>query len=112
MGDQPEGVTEGVEKAAVALKRGVTAATTIVAVPIAEYNRTGDAGEAAVSVVRAVPVAVLRPMIGAAEAMTSLLYGIRNTMDEDRAHDERLKWKSNREMKRLRRQQMQRERER
>ena len=90
--------------AAAALQRGLcTAAATIVAVPVAEYERTGDAGGAAVAVVRAVPVAILRPMIGAAEAMTSLLYGVRNTMDEEGREDDKMKWKSNREMRRAER---------
>ena len=49
----------------------------------------------AATVVRAVPVAVLRPMQSAAEAITAILYGLRNEMDEDLALDQRLKWRSN-----------------
>lgn len=30
---------------------------------------------------RAIPVAVLRPMIGASEAVSKTLFGIRNTID-------------------------------
>lgn len=33
------------------------------------------------TVVRAVPIAVLRPMIGATEAVSKTLLGLRNTMD-------------------------------
>ena len=33
------------------------------------------------TVVRAVPIAVLRPMIGATEAVSKTLLGLRNTLD-------------------------------
>jgi autophagy-related protein 2 len=34
-------------------------------------------------VVRAVPIAVLKPMIGASEAVSKTLWGLRNTLDPE-----------------------------
>ena len=46
------------------------------------YQRTG-AGGAVKSVVRAIPIAVLRPLIGAAEAASQVALGVRNEMDPE-----------------------------
>lgn len=35
------------------------------------------------AVVRAVPIAVLKPMIGASEAVSKALFGLRNSLDPD-----------------------------
>jgi autophagy-related protein 2 len=35
------------------------------------------------AVVRAVPIAVIKPMIGASEAVSKTLLGLRNTLDPD-----------------------------
>lgn len=51
-----------------------SAAHTVVAVPVRTYEREGTLG-AVKSVIRAVPVAVLRPMIGATEAAARALQG-------------------------------------
>jgi autophagy-related protein 2 len=45
------------------------------------------------AVVRAVPIAVLRPMIGATEAVGQTLLGLRNSLDPAAAIDEGSKWK-------------------
>ena len=77
---QPESVHEGLEHARDALSRGVhTAVHTIVAIPIEEYKRSGPAGGMK-SVIRALPIAVLRPVIGATEAVSHTLIGVRNTI--------------------------------
>lgn len=45
------------------------------------------------AVVRAVPIAVLKPMIGATEAVSKTLIGLRNTMDPEVKHETRAKYK-------------------
>ena len=45
------------------------------------------------SVVRAVPIAVLKPMIGASEAVSMTLLGLHNTLDPNVRHDNEAKYK-------------------
>lgn len=45
------------------------------------------------SVIRAVPIAVLKPMIGATEAISKTLLGLHNTLDPDIRHDNDAKYK-------------------
>eukprot|EP00121_Abeoforma_whisleri_P011157 Awhi_evm1s10295 len=59
-----------------------TAVNTIVLVPFEEYKKTGAQGYVR-SVIKAVPVVVLRPMIGASEAVGKILEGAKNSMDPD-----------------------------
>lgn len=65
---------------------------TIVVLPFKEYQRTGQAGGALRCVVRAIPVAVLRPTAGAAEALSYTLLGLRNDLDPDKRRDEEGEW--------------------
>ncbi|KAL1923425.1 uncharacterized protein VTP21DRAFT_8405 [Calcarisporiella thermophila] len=79
--DQPADVGEGIQYAYRSLSRNIgMAAQTILAVPMEVYESTSAQGTVR-AVVRAVPVAVLRPMIGATEAFSNMLLGIRNTID-------------------------------
>ncbi|RKP07930.1 ATG C terminal domain-containing protein [Thamnocephalis sphaerospora] len=80
-GQQPTGFNEGIELAYDSMRRNVgSAAHTIFAVPMEVYEQKGAHGSVK-AVVRAVPVAVLRPMIGASEAFSKALMGLRNTID-------------------------------
>lgn len=45
------------------------------------------------SVIRAIPIAVLKPMIGASEAVSKTLLGLHNTMDPNVKHDTDAKYK-------------------
>jgi autophagy-related protein 2 len=45
------------------------------------------------SVVRAVPIAVLKPMIGASEAVRETLLGLHNTFDPNVKQDNEAKYK-------------------
>ena len=45
------------------------------------------------AVVRAVPIAVLKPMIGASEAVSKTLLGLRNTLDPNIRRDSDEKYK-------------------
>ncbi|KAI8810163.1 ATG C terminal domain-containing protein, partial [Cladochytrium replicatum] len=79
--DPPRDVKEGIESAYRSISSNVgVAAKTILAVPMEVYERTG-AQESAKAVLRAVPVAVLKPMIGASEAVSKTLLGLQNTLD-------------------------------
>ncbi|KAI6109491.1 hypothetical protein F5141DRAFT_1215004 [Pisolithus sp. B1] len=90
---QPSGVTEGVQSAYRSLRNGVhSAAQTILAVPMEVYERSGNEG-AMRAVVRAVPIAVLKPMIGATEAVSKTLMGLHNTLDPDVRHENEAKYK-------------------
>jgi autophagy-related protein 2 len=63
------------------LARGLqTAAHGVVVVPMEEFQRFGPT-QAVKSVLQALPGAVIRPMIGATEAISRALLGVQNTMD-------------------------------
>ncbi|KAG0202543.1 autophagy- protein 2 [Mortierella sp. GBA30] len=79
--NQPADINEGMELAYKSLSKNIgTAAHTIFAVPMEVYERTGAQGSVR-AVIRAVPVAVLKPMIGATEAFSKVLIGLRNSID-------------------------------
>ncbi|TFK76391.1 hypothetical protein BDN72DRAFT_785226 [Pluteus cervinus] len=91
--DQPIDVTEGVQVAVKGLRKNLnSAAQTILAVPMEVYERSGSEG-AVRSVIRAVPIAVLKPMIGASEALSKTLLGLHNTLDPNLRHDNEAKYK-------------------
>ena len=74
----------GLELAYKSLSRNIgSAAQTILAIPMEVYETDGATGTAR-AVIRAVPVAILKPMIGATEAVSSVLLGLRNTMDPNK----------------------------
>lgn len=90
---QPASAFEGFGQAYDSLARELhVAAKTIVAVPLVEYKKTGSQGYVR-SVIRAVPVAVLRPMIGASEAVAKALIGVRNAVDPELKEDIENKFK-------------------
>ncbi|CAI5742509.1 unnamed protein product [Hyaloperonospora brassicae] len=90
---QPATAAEGFGQAYNSLARELhVAAKTIVAVPLIEYKKTGSQGYVR-SVIRAVPVAVLRPMIGASEAVAKALIGVRNAVDPELKEDIENKFK-------------------
>ncbi|KAF8077884.1 hypothetical protein FPV67DRAFT_1463315 [Lyophyllum atratum] len=90
---QPVDIKEGVQSAYKSLRRNFnSAAQTILAVPMEVYERSGNEGPVR-SVIRAVPIAVLKPMIGASEAVSKTLLGLHNTLDPDIRHDNEAKYK-------------------
>ncbi|CAG8459179.1 6978_t:CDS:10 [Ambispora leptoticha] len=77
-------IVRGIEEAYKSLQKNLgTAAHTIFAVPMEVYEKTGTQGSVK-AVIRAVPVAVLKPMIGASEAISKTLLGLRNTIDPNK----------------------------
>lgn len=65
---------------------------TIVAIPVQVYERSGPGG-AVKAVVRAVPIAILRPLIGASEAMSMAMQGVQNSINPTRGIEIRRKYK-------------------
>ncbi|KAJ6547632.1 hypothetical protein B0H19DRAFT_1221605 [Mycena capillaripes] len=91
--EQPVDLKEGVQSAYKSLQRNLnSAAQTILAVPMEVYERSGNEGPVR-SVIRAVPIAVLKPMIGASEAVSKTLLGLHNTLDPNVRHDNEAKYK-------------------
>jgi len=81
MSNQPADISDGLRQAYEALSRGLQQATHgIIVVPSQEYERMGT-GAAVKSVVKAVPGAILKPMIGATEAISRALMGVKNTVN-------------------------------
>ncbi|WRT66888.1 uncharacterized protein IL334_003851 [Kwoniella shivajii] len=79
--NQPEGVKQGVQDAYKSFSKNVNAAAqTILAVPMEVYERSGEDGPLK-AVIKAVPIAVLKPMIGTTEAVSKTLLGMRNSLD-------------------------------
>jgi len=90
---QPTDLREGVQSAYKSLQRNLSsAAQTILAVPMEVYERAGNEGPIR-SVIRAVPIAVLKPMIGASEAVSKTLLGLHNTLDPNVRHENEAKYK-------------------
>ncbi|KIY43370.1 hypothetical protein FISHEDRAFT_53048 [Fistulina hepatica ATCC 64428] len=91
--EQPTGIADGVQSAYRSLSRNFnSAAQTILAVPMEVYERSGNEGPVR-SVIRAVPIAVLKPMIGASEAVSKTLLGLHNTLDPTVREDIGAKYK-------------------
>lgn len=94
MADPPLTLVQGVQGAYQALSTNASgAAHTIFAVPIQTYQRSGPQGSLK-AVVRAVPVAMIKPMIGASEAVTKTLLGLKNSIDPEERMNGEEKYKS------------------
>lgn len=109
--EQPADIREGMQSAYRSLHRNLnSAAQTILAVPMEVYERSGNEVRSSLmrnatvvlnvltqgpvrSVIRAVPIAVLRPMIGASEAVSKTLLGLHNTLDPNVRQDNQAKYK-------------------
>jgi hypothetical protein len=79
---QPVGVGEGLQRGIDSLSREIASAVDmVVTVPLRSYRRTGNKGQYVREVVKALPIAILRPIAGTAEAMSYTLLGLRNNID-------------------------------
>ncbi|KAL0946599.1 hypothetical protein HGRIS_012798 [Hohenbuehelia grisea] len=91
--EQPTNIKEGVQSAYTSMRRNLnSAAQTILAVPMEVYERSGNEGPVR-AVIRAVPIAVLKPMIGASEAVSKTLMGLHNTLDPSVRQENQEKYK-------------------
>lgn len=96
--NQPSTAKIGFEKGLQSLNREVNIAfDTIVALPIKQYERNG-AGGYTKAVIRALPIAVLRPIAGVSEALSYTLLGIRNQFDPSFKSDEEGLYKFNKDI--------------
>ncbi|KAJ1433671.1 hypothetical protein B484DRAFT_326624 [Ochromonadaceae sp. CCMP2298] len=68
-----------------------SAAETVIAIPIREYVRSGPGGYLK-CVIRAMPLAVLRPVAGVAEGLSVAMLGLRNEFDPAARLDEEDVW--------------------
>ena len=109
--EQPQNVREGLHSGYKSFKRNVnSAAQTILAVPMEVYESSNEVGSCSYhdhcqrgsntvsqgpvrAVIRAVPIAVLKPMIGASEAVSKTLLGLHNTLDPNSRHETETKYK-------------------
>ncbi|EGC30930.1 hypothetical protein DICPUDRAFT_89864 [Dictyostelium purpureum] len=79
--DQPNDTREGIQHAYESVSRELkSAAHTIIAIPMKEYHKKGTKGYVK-SIVQAVPIAIIRPMIGITEGVSKTLLGVRNQID-------------------------------
>jgi autophagy-related protein 2 len=78
-----QGMRDSLEHAYDSLSKGLnTAAHTIIAIPIQELERGGAKGSVK-AVIRALPIAIVKPVAGATEALSFTLLGARNLVDPD-----------------------------
>eukprot|EP01133_Synstelium_polycarpum_P001493 gene1493-1734_t len=78
---QPVDTKEGIQHAYESVSREIrSAAHTIIAIPMKEYQQKGTKGYMK-SMVKAVPIAIIRPMIGITEGVSKTLLGVRNQID-------------------------------
>jgi len=74
---------EGIKRAIETLVRNAkSAGETIIAIP-QEVAESGSAAGAGKTVLKAIPVAIIRPLIGASGAVSNTLMGIHNTLDSN-----------------------------
>lgn len=91
--NQPGNFGEGVRQGYDAMTRQVSgAAQTVVAIPLQVYEREGTGG-AMRRVVRAVPITVVQPLLGATQAVSRTLLGARNSLDPELKADADRKYK-------------------
>jgi len=91
--NNPANLHEGLKQAYRSLKEGTgDALQTIVAIPVQVYEKEGPGG-AMKAVIRAVPVAILRPAIGASQAVSKTMLGLESSIDPSRGVDIRRKYK-------------------
>jgi autophagy-related protein 2 len=91
--DPPESLQEGLLTAYNSLSSSLADGLhTIIAVPVQVYERNGPEG-ALKAAIRAVPVAILKPAIGASEAISRTLMGVESALDPGRGIDIKRKYK-------------------
>ncbi|ORZ34217.1 ATG C terminal domain-domain-containing protein [Catenaria anguillulae PL171] len=91
--NQPSNTREGLEQAMRTLSDNVTQAARVIAIPVEVMERDGATGTVR-AVLRAVPIAVLKPMLGATDAVGKTLMGMRNGLDPERRREVRDKYKA------------------
>jgi len=81
--DQPANIKQGIRRAIESLVRNAKSASeTVIAIP-QEVAESGSAAGAGKTVLKAIPVAIIRPLIGASGAVSNTLMGIHNSLDSN-----------------------------
>ncbi|KAJ3205458.1 autophagy- protein 2 [Entophlyctis luteolus] len=94
-GDQPRNIQEGVRQGAQSLARNVNdAVKTVMNAPMHRNQQSQGSSSSAAAVVQAVPSAILKPMIGATEAVSKTLLGLQNSLDPSKQQEIKDKYKS------------------
>jgi hypothetical protein len=79
---QPGGAAEGLQQACTSLTRGMRhAGQAVIARPVWEFQRGAPREQVLRSMATGIPMCVLRPAIGATGAATTMLRGVRNSVD-------------------------------
>jgi len=92
--EQPSGLLAGLNDGLDSISREIaTTAHTIIAIPVKEYQRSGATGFVP-SVIRALPIAVIRPVVGATEALSCTLLGARNALYPHAKREEEQVWRN------------------
>ncbi|KYQ88667.1 hypothetical protein DLAC_10845 [Tieghemostelium lacteum] len=95
LSDQPMDTREGIQHAYESVSRELKSTVqTIIAIPMKEYHQKGTKGYVK-SIVKAVPIAIIRPMIGITEGVSKTLLGVRNHIDPQKKIEMDNKYKSN-----------------
>ena len=85
---QPIGIRDALDTAYNSLAKNVgTAAHTVIAIPIKEYEQKGVNG-AMQAVVKALPIAICSPVAGFSEALSVTFLGVRNAVDPSLRREE------------------------
>lgn len=93
--DQPLDLHEGLEEAYLSLEKHMHLVYDVVWRTKGEIKETkAGAAAAAVSVAKVAPVAIIRPLIGATEAVAKTLQGISNQFDKEQIYDMHDKYKA------------------
>lgn len=92
-GGKPASLTEGVFGAVEVLQDTQQELSTIIAVPLRVYEQEGASGKAAKSVLRAVPLILLKSILGVSEATGRTLIGAHHTLVPERGAEARRRYK-------------------
>ncbi|GAQ87036.1 autophagy protein 2 [Klebsormidium nitens] len=85
---QPHGTREGLKQAFDTVSRGLErSASGVISAPIKRYQRSGSAGKAVATALRAAPAAVVAPAAATAGAVHRALLGVRNELDPERKRE-------------------------
>ena len=87
--NQPKGIKESMGYAYNSLQHGVVSAIdSVIICPIQTYQKTNNTSETLQSVIKGVPIAILKPIGGVTEALSYTLLGCRNQIYPHKRLDE------------------------
>ncbi|WBW73036.1 autophagy associated intermembrane lipid transfer protein Atg2 [Schizosaccharomyces osmophilus] len=91
--NQPESLEQGLLEGYHGFRQGLVGArTTLQSIP-GEASQSASLGSAAQVVSKKMPLAMLKPMVGATEAVSKTLWGLSNSLQPQRRHNLREKYK-------------------